>query len=348
MQVETWTITGSGFHFGRHGLGQEESGEHLTSDSLFAALTARQSALGGAPAVESWMQYFIKAPPAFIFSSAFPQAGEVRFFPRPMRSFLKEETRQEQDPKNLKRVKYVSEEIFLKILNGSSLEMLYSKENTLQGGVILVDVAERSKLPRPLRSKEGKVWITEQRPRVVLGRTQVNSTLYFTGRTAFSPDCGLWFGVRWIDRDQNLVSRLTDTLMDLGDAGIGGERANGFGRAEIKPDKPIELPDPTGLPWVTLSRYLPTGQDQPALLYSQAAYHIETVGGWVESPGNPAERRRSVRMLVEGSVFGPLEGSVPGRIVDVQPTYGGNQPLGHPVWRNGLALAVGYPGAARK
>ena len=33
-------------------------------------------------------------------------------------------------------------------------------------------------------------------------------------------------------------------------------------------------------------------------------------------------------------------------MADVQPDYAGNRPLGHPVWRNGQALAVGFaPGA---
>jgi hypothetical protein len=54
-----------------------------------------------------------------------------------------------------------------------------------------------------------------------------------------------------------------------------------------------------------------------------------------------AERRIPVRLLAEGAVLGPLDRIVPGQIVDVQPDYGGTRPLGHAVYRSGLALAVG-------
>ncbi len=348
MRVETWNITGSSFHFGRHGLGQEESGHHLPSDSLFAALVSRQSALGGAPGVETWMQYFVETPPAFVLSSAYPRVGDLRLFPRPLRTLPAEKTKADLDTKDLKRVRFVSEGVLLQLLNGSSLEAFYSRQHTLQDGAVLYLPAEQSQLPKAIRINGHSIWTKERRPRVTLGRARVNSALYFTGRTAFAPDCGLWFMVRWLEKKDDLVNRLKDALMELGDAGLGGERSSGFGQAKFTPGAPVELPDPGGLPWVTLSRYLPAGQDLPALLYPHAAYSIETVGGWVESPGNPAERRRSVRMLTEGSVFGPLARIVPGQIADVQPDYDGKQPLGHPVWRSGLALAVGFPALAGK
>jgi len=61
----------------------------------------------------------------------------------------------------------------------------------------------------------------------------------------------------------------------------------------------------------------------------------------VDSPISKSERRRAVRMLAEGAVLGGVARVVPGQIIDVQPNYDGKQPLGHPVWRSGLALAVG-------
>ena len=82
MLLDTWTITGKGFHFGKHGLGQEETLIHLPSDSLFAALAARLAALKGSQAVAEWMQPFCDGDPPFVLSSAFPFAGKVRFFPR--------------------------------------------------------------------------------------------------------------------------------------------------------------------------------------------------------------------------------------------------------------------------
>ncbi len=45
MQLESWTITGNGFHFGKHGLGQEQTYITMPSDSLFAALVSRMACM---------------------------------------------------------------------------------------------------------------------------------------------------------------------------------------------------------------------------------------------------------------------------------------------------------------
>lgn len=346
MPLDVWTINGSGFHFGRHGLGQEESSVHLPSDSLFAALTARLAALRGRQAVEAWSLAFAQDSPPFVLSSAFPRAGDVLFFPPPLRTAAgktPEGTRLQH--KQLKRVRYVSEGIFRQLMNGAALADLYSEALCLQQGGVLVSAEEMRRLPEAQR-RGAALWTVERRPRVTIGRVVHNSELYFTGRTQFAAGCGLWFAVRWLDPASPYRADLPDLLADLGDAGLGGERASGFGCAAIRPGGSLELPDAPGRPWVTLSRYLPHPQDAPALLDARAAFTIETVGGWVESPGNAAERRRSLRMLAEGSVLGPLNRAVPGQMADVQPDYAGTRPIGHPVWRNGQALAVGFaPGA---
>jgi CRISPR/Cas system CSM-associated protein Csm4 (group 5 of RAMP superfamily) len=41
MQLECWNIQGASFHFGTHGLGQEQTMVTMPSDSLFGALVAR-------------------------------------------------------------------------------------------------------------------------------------------------------------------------------------------------------------------------------------------------------------------------------------------------------------------
>jgi hypothetical protein len=78
-----------------------------------------------------------------------------------------------------------------------------------------------------------------------------------------------------------------------------------------------------------------------AFEHPQAAYVVENVGGWVYSPTDKNQRRRTVNVLAEGAVLGHTGRSMPGDVVDVQPDYDGKRPLGHAVWRSGLALAVG-------
>ena len=99
---------------------------------------------------------------------------------------------------------------------------------------------------------------------------------------------------------------------------------------------------------MTLSRYLPKEDEVSALGHDSTAYSIKAVGGWVDSPTNMGQRRKLVNLIEEGSVIGEKPPrDVPGQMVDVQPTYrSGSKPLGHEVYRNGFALAVGMEGGA--
>lgn len=344
MQVDVWNINGDGFHLGRHGLGQEESGVHVPSDTLFAALVARLADLYGPAAVEAWMQPLQADPPAFVLSSAFPRAGDVRLLPVPLRAPAAENPPGGPRPKDLKRVKYLSEAAFRAVAAGKRIEDDFVAGLKLHQGTVLIALAEVGQLPQVMRDEQA-LWHVEKRPRVALGRAAQNSQIYFTGRTVFQPGCGLWFAVRWLNRTDERAQTLAALLADLGDAGLGGERSNGFGQCRIQAAGTLELPDPDGGPWVALSRYLPHADETQALSNDGAAYSLETVGGWVNSPSSKSERRRAVWLLAEGAVLGPVVRSVPGQIVDVAPNYGGPS-LGHPVWRCGQALAVGVRPAA--
>lgn len=339
MQLTIWHIAGTGFHFGRRGLEQEESGFHLPSDSLTAALIARWVELFGAATATALVEQLQQEPPPFVLSSAFPRAGEVKFFPTPL-SHPTKTPRQGPRPKELKRIKYVSEQLFRQSVRGGSLLEILADSQPLHGGSVLVSKEEWPQLPKAVK-EDGRIWGVEKRPRVTIDRGAQSSNLYFTGRTAFNDQCGLWFGVRWLKEDAALAQTLAAGLADLADAGIGGDRTSGFGASTIEPHGTIELPDSQHTTWVSLSRYLPRPDEISALQHARSAYAIETIGGWIDSPVSKAERRIPVRLLAEGAVLGPLARIVPGQIVDVQPDYNGKRPLGHAVYRSGLALAVG-------
>lgn len=344
MNLESWRIRSdsiSAFHFGRHGLGEEESGDILHSDTLFSALAARLALMRGEAELNDWTACFQSAQPLFVLSSAFPQAGSVRFFPPPLYHAPQQPGKGEVAAKKLKKVKFVSEAIFRDILGGTELSQIYLTAVALQDGEVLVSQGERGALPPSVALHGMPIWAVERRPRVTVDRITTQSEIYFTGRTVYSPECGLWFAVRWIREDAEARTLLASLLADLGDAGVGGERSSGFGSCRISADNALVLPDSGDGLWVNLSRYLPAEDEQNALQHPQAAYAIHTVGGWVQSPGQKSERRRSVRLLAEGSILGPVAKAAPGRMVDVQPDYKGNRPLGHAVWRSGMALAVG-------
>lgn len=342
MKLETWTISGDGFHFGLHGLGQEATAIHWSSDRLWAALMARLAEQRGGAEVQRLAKALSDSQPPVAFSSLLPRAGDVRFFPTPLRpppADLREDVR----PKDLKKLKWLSESVFRRVVAGERLDDLYGKHQKHSNLLLTKDELDR--LPRSIQpGKENqpteRVWAVERRPRVAVGRAERQSQIFYTGRVTFARDSGLWLAAHWLD--ESWKPNLTAALEDLMVSGMGGERSSGFGVATLKSGQPLTLPDTTtDGPWVSLSRYLPRKDEMEALLWGQAAYAIEQVGGWVDSPHNKNQRRRTVRLLSEGSVLGPVARRAPGDIVDVQPDYNGNQPLTHPVWRCGVALAVG-------
>jgi CRISPR-associated protein Csm4 len=212
-------FSGSGFHFGRHGLGQEESSIFWSSDSLFAAITARQAALNGPDSMKAWIDPFLDDPPACALTSAFPRAGAVRFFPTPLRAAPQVDREDGLAQKQLKRLQYVSEAIFRALLDGTPLSELYDPQRTFQEGQALAAKEELAALPEDIRLRRQEIWKLEQRPRVALGRSSPGSALYPTGRVSFGTGCGLWLGARWQAPAASLKPARELLLADLGDSG---------------------------------------------------------------------------------------------------------------------------------
>jgi CRISPR-associated protein Csm4 len=341
MQLQSWSIYGRSFHFGLHGIGQEETSLTMPSDSLFAALVARLARAKDGSAVDQFCQPFLTDSPPFLLTSTFPLAGKVRFFPPPL-SARKPPEKMSRDPKALKKVAFVSENLYNQLLSGTLLAEL-ADVRELQGGKAWISNQEFSSLPGNVQ-KENKFWEMDQRPRVALDRASQASNLFFTGQANFARDCGLWFGVRWLSQDAETGKQIKALLADLADAGLGAERSAGLGVADIQESEVLELPDPQEK-WTNLSRYLPRADEVSALDHKDSAYGLKQVGGWLDSPARPGQRRRTVNLITEGSVFGHLLRPYPGQVVDVRPMYKDDvDPLKHPVYRSGLALAVGMEG----
>jgi CRISPR-associated protein Csm4 len=345
MNVESWKIIPkglSGFHFGTHGMAQERSSVVYHSDSLFSAIILTLSTIAGSVEVEKHMQEFSKSQPPFLLSSAFPFAGDVRFYPLPLSSLR--EAAQSGQPnlvrmKELKGIKFISERAFERLLaDPASLAVQYRSGKILQGG-LLVLAEEVSLLPRAVSAGEQRIFDNlEKRPRVTIGRADSASNLFFTGAVRFAHECGLWFAIRWLKEESRWRKSLPESLAALQDEGLGGDRSSGFGQVQIEPWKPLKLPVATGKPWVTLSRYIPQKAEIASFYYGPAGFAFDRITGWMRSPGNPAQRRKSVQMLREGSTFGALDQIPLGRIVEVQPEYW----QGHPIYRSGLAFGVGF------
>ncbi len=343
MNVEIWHVEGTRFHFGRHGLGQEKSSVHFPSDSLFAALVTRIAIMYGRKSVEEFTARFIENSPPFLLTSAFPRWKDILFFPPPL-SAGEKDISDETTTKTLKKVAYLSQGVFQSVIAGRSLAKSWDSSTKFHGETVLVTKEETEGLPEKITRdiRPEPMWQSDRQPRVTIDRVANSSTIYHTGQVLFNDDGGLWFGIRWLVDEPALKEKVLNVFTELGHAGLGGERSSGYGISKITLKNEISLPQPAGKPWVSLSRFIPKEEEISALSYPEAAYQIEAVGGWARSePGKKDGQRRIVHLLDEGAVLGSLDTNAPGMMVDAQPSYDGEKPLGHPVYRNGFALGVG-------
>ena len=160
------------FHFGQRGVGVEGTQVFCHADTLFSALclTMRELDPDGSTALTGLLEKFPRqghstGPPPFRLTSAFPYAGDVLFFPKPLvPGKLKQETSQEHG-KTLKGVEFVSQGIFTAWLNNEALDgYLKEDENLLHGGDLWVTPGERKALEAFRNEDAGKVQLWKSDP----------------------------------------------------------------------------------------------------------------------------------------------------------------------------------------
>jgi CRISPR-associated protein Csm4 len=366
----------SGLHLGTRGVNLEEAGQSIPSDTLFSALVDAWRRRGRS--VEAFMQPFVAQPvdPPFLLTSAFPFVGEILFFPMPvdLTRLFKPETIQKRG-KDLKRIRYISPVLLHKALGGQLLDdHLFPEDDyaepeygvALQKGAFWFSSSELSQLPREFQRGVKRrhslsslsVWSAGRVPRVSVSRITSATNLFHAGRVSFAKSCGLWFGVQWLKPEVKVkpdnttfAEAFEHALAFLADDGIGGERSVGYGAFNSQKGEALTLEAELqiGKPAFLLSRYHPMGDELPTALNSAGtAYRLTSVGGWLRSLDGPAQRRKRIYLVAEGSLVTPTKFPT-GDVCDVQPTY--QNPTGdlpHPVYRYGLACMVGWPNASQR
>lgn len=346
----------SGFHLGLRGVNLEESAEHIPSDTLFAALL--DAALRAGAGAEDFARPFQNGDPPFLLTSAFPFAGSICFFPMPVpldRWFSPDTLRKRS--KELKKVKFVSEALFRRMLNGEPMDdWLFPEKGeeepvrgvALQGGAFWLSLEEVKGLPKGMQVHPNRlralryhnVFRSQQVPRVTLDRMSSASNIFHAGRVSFSSGCGLWFGVHW--RKDVLRGLFLQALGVLADDGLGGERTAGYGGFTWEEAGSLTFPDPTdgGLMWL-LSRYHPREGELPGALAYSPGYKLTAVAGWLRTWEGAAQRRQRLWLMAEGSLIRAIGPGPWGDITDVRPRYRNpDGDLPHPVWRYGFALGA--------
>jgi CRISPR-associated protein Csm4 len=350
-----------GLHIGTGGVESvEESLEYVPSDTLFAAMLDAWRHLGNN--VQALLPD--DGDPAFRVTSAFPFAGGVRFYPKPIdlrELFTPNRLRELGAGKNIKKIRYLSERLIERARTGEFLddELKQDKEGewackySLQGGALWLSQSEMALLPESIRyyhekvngedkKKERpveavlrqKVYESQTAPRVTVDRISSASNLFQSERVLFNEGCGLWFGA------VGQIEDLSYILSSLRDTGLGGERTAGYGHFTHEPKGTLSLAAPPTYAYL-LSRWHPKSDEANLLKSINSAYELEVVEGWLRTPDNAAaQRRKRMWLVAEGSL---IDGNPQGNAPDVKPEYPDCQEVfPHGVYRPGFALALDW------
>ncbi|MDZ7338644.1 MAG: type III-A CRISPR-associated RAMP protein Csm4 [candidate division KSB1 bacterium] len=326
-------------HIGERGVALEETRVHVPADTLFSALCTSWRVLFGAEALErellDWFSGTEEEHP-FHLTSAFPFAGEVLLFPKPV-GRLRNLLLSSGDEKALKRVRFVSQEVLAALARGKQLQ--FSPKSCINGGVAWVSEREMEKLAALVEpaGDQAVLWRTATVPRVTLDRISNASAIWHFGEVHYARGGGLWFAAIFNPaHGDQLRQRFDAALALLGDSGLGGERGAGRGLFTFTKNEG-DLPGVEDAPYfVTLAPFCPKDASQlAALTADRSAYELIARRGWVTSPEGSNLRRKTVWMFAEGSTFSAAT-TLPGCLVDVTP-----EPCPHKVWRYGYAFPLG-------
>ena len=312
----------SPLHLGRRGVGLEATEISIPADTLFSAICQTWRTFYGEEDLTDFLaQYKIGEP--FLLTSAFPFAGNIRFFPKPL---IDLKVNADDNLKKLKKVRFVSERRFRQIANQitNNGSIAFDSDGLVNDGQLWIQ--DEDTCP-------STVWKTDRRPRVTLDRQSSSSEIWHLGGVKFHEDCGLWFGAKFDTEETQ--TRVETILRVLGDTGIGGERSAGYGifdphsePAEIESERETDR-------FVTLSPICPRDADElNRLIQGDVGYTLEERSGWIGSTEGNGLRRQQVWMFAEGSVLAG-NGRRVGRLVDLKPDA-----CPHPVWRYAYAWPI--------
>lgn len=340
------------FHFGKRGVGLNETEVVLGADALFSALCNSLMLLEGDQAVTELLARFPKfeqpALPPFRITSLMPSAQGIDLLPMPRLRIPLAGDRLEAR-KEIKSIQWVSRSLFQHLVRGnlsehmsSYVDIALNRLYTVQAGEVWVSKDEQS----TLGGETTTLWTTDIRPRVAVDRLTNSSTVFSSGSVHFAKGVSLYSLIRWEQDDTTLQTRLQAVFKALGDEGIGGERAYGYGQFEPSFQAASDdLSAAKGTHFTTLSPFLPQRNEQ-AVFTQHSSYSINLRRGWITRHGYNNLRRPTLRMVETASLLGQLnDGMVTGCLGDVTPNDMHSERR-YTVYRYGLAWPVTVADAA--
>ncbi|MEM7128528.1 MAG: type III-A CRISPR-associated RAMP protein Csm4 [Chloroflexota bacterium] len=225
------------FHFGKRGVGLNETEIAMPADGFFSALCNGIHELEGRKAVKRFLEQFPTAdqperlPPLRItslmpyMSNQRKSVGNGELTAAQINSLQSGETGSEEaytyllpmplmhipisgnaiaNRKRIKSIQWVSRSVFEHLISGQ----------TVDGNKSLLEDAHNEKEAGPRTVENGNVWLTEAeyaqtegrmtrlwavsiRPRVAVDRVTSASAVYSSGSVRFQEGCGLYFYIQW-------------------------------------------------------------------------------------------------------------------------------------------------------
>lgn len=344
-------------HFGRLGIGLEETAERVQSDTLFSAWVSNYARLFGKAKVEELLEGFpkysqyakdsnqespaVKISSTFIYRQTQEKTTEPKttyYLPRPMEFPINYPENDLDFFKTYKKQKFLPLEIWRRWYQGEG----FTSEDREE----LIEKTTKKHTNGDL-NKSGmfdysKTYEINKHPKIAVDRVTAATNFYHTGLVQFrweNETSGLYFLLNFPQKDEKLEKELKAALELLGEEGLGGERSSGAGRFTI------EWFDRIPQPWDEIIKSPGTHHTLISLFWDSpitkdfienAAYEIQERGGWI---GDVNLRRKMVRMFTEGSVFSEQP---QGKLVDVTPRQlidDGKYKF-HPVYRSGISLTL--------
>lgn len=312
------------------GLGREShdvSATMLQSDTMSAALASLRAMQGRGDSTEKFLE-------SFTLSSAFPYDGEEYFLPRMSGrlSIKVEGQEEEQYRKKLKKLQFVSEPLWRRLVCGESITV---DEGQLQGEFLLAKA--NPEFEKPMKH------LAMQRVTVPRDGGQ-NATPFVFDWTFFSHgkrETGLYCLLQ--ADGEEVRQEVVSLFHELGQTGIGADKSVGGGRFDVETeDVEIREVDHSNR-LLLLSTYIPSDEDLKALNLLESDYQLLKRSGFMAGSNREEHRhlrRNSIYMFDVGSVMATRQhvATLQGQIVDLRPQWDDAEM--HPVLRSGRALAI--------
>ncbi len=306
----------SGFHLSKGNGDYSDSSGFIQSDTMIASLVSALAEVGTSEEELMHLQENIA------LSSTFPFSAEELFFPKlfqkiPFKNWNEKDT---EFLKKLKKIKFVSQEIFESIINGKLLEkdqIRFSGNNNFLSS----------------REVHSKIFSSVIQERVSIDEDEADSVPFDFERVFFDRKCGLFF--LFNANDEKTKKLFLTGLRIVADEGLGSGKHHGNGAFEFEMLETIlDIPNQADFQ-ICLSMFCPKRDEAENIDWANSNYSLIKRGGIITSMSQHYGnfRKKAVFMVQPGSCL-KSEMKLGGKIIDLR---SGNHPS-HAIWRSGKSL----------